>query len=166
MSQAQLDLSTVASAQRPSGNESLCTKLLRSDSEAEVVSILKEAGYWDDASSWRPYGDLSNNYGTIGNQQSEAVAALVEKIVNAIDARLTNECLVRGENPETQSAPQSIREAVHRYFGAGGQFDPDRSGRLSNWTDAALNTQGDFITVTATGHRPEGSVLDAAITRA
>ena len=88
MSQAQLDLSTAASAQRPSGNESLCTKLLRSDSEAEVVSILKEAGYWDDASSWRPYGDLSNNYGTIGNQQSEAVAALVEKIVNAIDARL------------------------------------------------------------------------------
>ena len=156
MSQPQFDLSTHTPARQVSDNETLCSKLLRSDSEPDVVGILTEAGYWDDASSWRPYGDLSNNYGTIGNQQSEAVAALVEKIVNAIDARLTNECLVRGENPESPSAPQSIRESVHRYFGAGGQFDPDRSGRLSNWTDADLNTQGDFITVTATGHRPEG----------
>ena len=154
MSQPQFDLSTHTPARQVSDNETLCSKLLRSDSEPDVVGILTEAGYWDDPSSWRPYGDLSNNYGTIGNQQSEAVAALVEKIVNAIDARLTNECLVRGENPESPSAPQSIRESVHRYFGAGGQFDPDRSGRLSNWTDANLNTQGDFITVTATGHRP------------
>ena len=134
----------------------LCNKLLYADSEETVVKTLKDAGYWDDRTAWRPYGDLENNYGTIGNQQSEAVAALVEKIVNAIDARLTNECLRRGEDPESPHAPKSIREAVHRYFGDGGPFDPDRSGRLSNWPDARLNEEGDFITVTATGARPEG----------
>ena len=136
--------------------KSLCDKLLLAESEKVIVQTLKEAGYWDNPPAWRPYGDLENNYGTIGNQQSEAVAALVEKVVNAIDARLTNECLQRGEDPESPQAPDSIREAVHRYFGDGGSFDPDRSGRLSNWTDAKLNSEGDFITVTATGARPEG----------
>ena len=43
---------------------------------------------------------------------------------------------------------------MHRYFGDGGMFDPDRDGRLSNWPDARLNSEGDCITVTATGTRP------------
>ncbi len=136
-------------------NRELCWKLLLSDSEDEVERILKDAGYWNKPSVWRPYGDLDNNYGTIGNQQGEAVAALVEKIVNSIDARLMNECLARGDPPESSQAPQSIQEAVHRYFGEGGHFDPDRSGRLSNWPDRKLNEEGDNITVAATGRRPE-----------
>ncbi len=136
-------------------NRELCWKLLVADCEEEVERVLKDAGYWNDPETWRPYGDLENNYGTIGNQQGEAVAALVEKIVNAIDARLMNECLLRGECPEASEAPGSIHEAVHRYFGAGGPFDPERSGRLSNWRDDKLNQEGDYITVTATGRRPE-----------
>ncbi len=136
--------------------KTLCTKLLLADSEETVVQTLREAGYWEDPAAWRPYGDLENNYGTIGNQQSEAVAELVEKIVNAIDARLTNRCLESGEDPESPEAPKSIKEAVHRYFGEGGAFDPDRSGRLSNWPDARLNEEGEFITLTATGARPGG----------
>ncbi|MCY4415035.1 MAG: hypothetical protein OXE87_01815 [Chloroflexi bacterium] len=136
--------------------KSLCDKLLLAETEETIVQTLNEAGYWDDPTVWRPYGDLENNYGTIGNQQSEAVAALVEKVVNAIDARLTNECLSRGEDPESPDSPQSIREAVHRYFGGSGRFDPDRSGRLANWSDARLNEEGDYITLAATGARPSG----------
>lgn len=136
--------------------KTLCDRLLQAEDEDTIVRTLKDAGYWNDEAAWRPYGDLDNNYGTIGNQQSEAVAALVEKIVNAIDARLMNECLMAGEDPESPQSPSSIREAVHRYFGGQGAFDPDRSGRLSNWTDARLNQEGDNITVVATGARPDG----------
>ena len=136
--------------------KTLCDKLLIAEDEQTIVRTLKDAGYWDDETAWRPYGDLENNYGTIGNQQSDAVAALVEKIVNAIDARLTNACLIAGDDPESSAAPNSIREAVHRYFGGGGPFDPDRSGRLSNWTNRQLNLEGDQITVVATGAQPEG----------
>lgn len=136
--------------------KTLCDKLLVAEDENTIVRTLKDAGYWDDETAWRPYGDLDNNYGTIGNQQSEAVAALVEKIVNAIDARLTNACLMSGDNPESPNAPSSIREAVHRYFGGAGAFDPDRSGRLSNWTNRQLNLEGDQITLVATGARPDG----------
>ncbi len=136
--------------------KTLCDRLLYAEDEETIVRTLKDAGYWDDETAWRPYGDLDNNYGTIGNQQSEAVAALVEKIVNAIDARLVNECLTSGDDPESPAAPNSIREAVHRYFDDAGSFDPDRSGRLANWTDSRLNSEGNFITLVATGARPDG----------
>ena len=136
--------------------KTLCDRLLYAEDGETIVRTLKDAGYWDDETAWRPYGDLDNNYGTIGNQQSEAVAALVEKIVNAIDARLVNECLTSGDDPESPAAPNSIREAVHRYFDDSGSFDPDRRGRLANWTDSRLNSEGNFITLVATGGRPEG----------
>ena len=136
--------------------KTLCDRLLVAEDEETIVRTLSDAGYWDDDAAWRPYGDLDNNYGTIGNQQSKAVPALVEKILNAIDARLTNACLMAGDDPESPDAPNSIREAVHRYFGGGGSFDPDRSGRLSNWTNAQLNREGDHITPVATGARPDG----------
>lgn len=113
--------------------KSLCNKLLYAESEETAVKTLKDAGYWDDPTAWRPYGDLENNYGTIGNQQSEAVAALVEKIVNAIDARLTNECLERGEDPAS----------------------PMRQNRFGRPCIAILETVGD-LTLTVTDACPTG----------
>jgi hypothetical protein len=68
---------------------SLCLSLMRADTEEEVILLLEKAGYWGDPGSWRFYGDYENNYNTIGNQQSRPDAALVEKLVNSVDARLT-----------------------------------------------------------------------------
>lgn len=45
----------------------LCLALMRADSEAEVVKILSEAGFWDNKRVWRLYGDRENNFSTIGN---------------------------------------------------------------------------------------------------
>lgn len=94
----------------------LCLELMHADSEEQVVAILKVAGFWDDKRVWRLYGDRENNYSTIGNQQNKPDAALVEKIVNSVDARLTNECLVRGILPDSSAAPQTIREAAAKFF--------------------------------------------------
>lgn len=94
----------------------LCLELMQADSEEQVIAMLKTAGFWDDKRVWRLYGDRENNYSTIGNQQNKPDAALVEKIVNSVDARLMNECLVRGVAPESAAAPQTIREAVARFF--------------------------------------------------
>ncbi|MCX8090130.1 MAG: hypothetical protein N3I86_04220 [Verrucomicrobiae bacterium] len=49
----------------------LCLALLRADSEAEVIQILSEAGFWDNPRVWRLYGDRENNFSTIGNQQNK-----------------------------------------------------------------------------------------------
>ncbi|CAN5175488.1 hypothetical protein BH20ACI2_BH20ACI2_10940 [soil metagenome] len=74
----------------------LCTSLMTTDSEDEVIRILTETGYWSNPDAWRFYGDNENNFSTIGNQQSRPDAALVEKLINCVDHRLLNECLVRG----------------------------------------------------------------------
>jgi len=94
----------------------LCLKLMRADSEAEIVQILTEVGFWENKRVWRLYGDRENNFSTIGNQQNRPDAALVEKLINSVDARLMHECLARGINPESPAAPQNIRESVARFF--------------------------------------------------
>jgi hypothetical protein len=71
----------------------LFQKLLLAEDELEVQRILERAGYpLGNEAVWRPLGDTENNFQTVGNQQSEATAALVEKIINGIDAVLLGEC--------------------------------------------------------------------------
>jgi hypothetical protein len=127
--------------------------LMRADTEQEVVSLLSAAGYWEDFGAWRPINDEENNFSTIGNQQSEAVAAFVEKIVNGVDSRLLDGCLRAGEDPQGVSAPKSMREAVARYFER--RANPSRSdGRISDWSDSEVTAQGRLLTVAATGNMP------------
>src|ERR1700684_620886 len=93
-----------------------CLALLHAETEDKVIELLMKAGYWEKSELWRHYGDVENNWGQGGNQQSLAEAALVEKIVNAVDARLINGCLERGIDPKGSDAPKNIREAVSRFF--------------------------------------------------
>ena len=72
-----------------------CLNLLQSETEEEVIGALKKYGYWEDRSAWKPYGDMPNNRSIVGNQQSPSVAALVEKLVNSIDAIMA-ECHRKG----------------------------------------------------------------------
>src|SRR5208337_1530145 len=95
--------------------------ILSMDSEDEITELLKFHGLWQDESLWRYYGDIENTFGIIGNQASTADAALVEKLINSIDARLTNECLMMAIDPEGPRAPQSMREAVAEFFDNGGR---------------------------------------------
>src|SRR5688500_13995193 len=94
----------------------LALALLNADSESQVIDILKAVGLWDQPEAWRLVGDREGNFATIGAQQSRSEAALVEKIVNSVDARLMNECQVRGIDPTSTEAPPSIRHAVSRFF--------------------------------------------------
>lgn len=132
--------------------KALCEQLILADREEEVIYILQDAGYWDDPTAWRLYDDNENNFATINNQQSRPDAALVEKLTNAIDARLIGECRVRGGAPDGTKAPRSMREAVARYY-------PDRNtpaltnaGLVRNWTPAWLTAQSRHITLAATGN--------------
>jgi hypothetical protein len=135
---------------------------MRADSEQAVIDALTEAGYWNEPTAWRLFGDNENNYSTIGNQQSRAEAALVEKIVNSIDARLVNASLTHDVVPESPHAPQSIREAVARFFEKRtGNLGPD-AGRVKNWPPSQRTDEARLITVAATGFKPEQG--DACIT--
>lgn len=129
----------------------LCLDLMHADTEEEVIRLLKDAGFWDNPNAWRFYGDYENNYNTIGNQQSRPDAALVEKVVNAVDATLMNKCLERGIDPEGPGAPQSIRQAVAMFFDD--IYDPKspRAGQVKNWPDKKRTEIARWLTVVATG---------------
>lgn len=131
----------------------MCLRLIRADSEDEVVKILSENGYWDDLHAWRDFGDNDNNYSTAGAQQSDPVAALVEKLVNSADARLMNECLSSGIQPDGADAPQSVREAVARFIEKSSNPTSDAAGRIENWTPSERRDNARKITLAATGLR-------------
>lgn len=108
-------------------NKQLAINLAKCENEADIIVLLKEAKIWNNSDYWRSFGDNDNNWSTIGNQQSEADAALVEKIVNSIDALLMKECIIRGIEPTSSDAPQSIAEALENFFGIVG-------GKIQNLT--------------------------------
>lgn len=129
-------------------------ELMRADSEDSVIEILRSAGYWDNQSAWRLFSDNESNFSTIGNQQAEAVAAFVEKIINSVDARLVNACRLAGCDLENSNAPQSMREAVARFF-EGKPHPKGSDGRISEWLDDKATTEGRLLTVAATGKGPK-----------
>jgi len=51
-----------------SKSRELCLELLYSETEDEVVKVLDKWKFWGDASSWKPYGNVQNNRGIVGNQ--------------------------------------------------------------------------------------------------
>lgn len=124
----------------------LCLNLAYCESEKDVIKLLKNEGYWDDQNAWRYYGDNENNFATIGNQQSRPEAAIVEKLINSVDAVLLSECLGQGINPESPQAPQSITDALETYFNI-------YSGKLSNITPKERKNLGERINFVSTGQK-------------
>ena len=79
-----------------SNNEGVFYDLLRAETENDVSKIMDDRGMMQNESDWKPLGEMENNWSAAGNQQSAPAAALVEKIVNGIDAVLVYECLKKG----------------------------------------------------------------------
>lgn len=133
----------------------LCLKLAQADSEKEVEKALRQAGYWDDPKVWRLFGDNENNYSSIGNQQSSAETALVEKLINSVDALLMAEAIRKGVNITGPCAPQSIRDALVSLFRI-------RDGKLSNVPAKERSLLAENISMVATGAKssPCYSVID------
>ena len=141
-------------------NKDLCLNLMHAEAEDEIIRILRWAGYWDDPEAWRLFGDMENNFSTIGNQ-SDAVPALVEKIINSIDARLIGESRARGIDPEGKNAPQSSSEAVALFFEGRSHFRPERDGKIAEWTDSQMREQARQITLTLAGAPRDASITIA-----
>ena len=135
--------------------QQLCEALIHAETEKDVIDLLHDAEYWDKPELWRYYGDVENNWGQSGNQQSLAEAALVEKVVNAIDARLINECLVREIDPKGESAPKTIRSAIAQFFEDGSGDKMAIGGYLGEWGDEKIREVAQDITLCATGVRPK-----------
>lgn len=134
------------------GLQELCTSLLKADSEDEVINILTEAGYWNNPPAWRLYGDKEGNYSIAGSQQAEPEAALVEKLINSVDASLAGKCLLKGINPESEEAPNSMQQAVARFY-ENKDEESKTGGVIKEWSKTKLREVANAITLAATGRK-------------
>lgn len=124
------------------------------EKEEEVIKILKDYNLWDDH-SWRCYGDNENNYSIIGAQQATPDAALVEKIINSIDATLIAEAMSRGIDTKSKQAPQSMTEALMNFYNI-------KEGKLSNLDQMKRGKLANEILLVATGKKtsPNYTIID------
>jgi len=122
----------------------LCIELAQANSEDEVIRILKRMELWNNPELWQNFGDTENNFATIGNQQSRPEAALVEKIINSVDALLMAECLQRRIDPTSTTCPQSIFEGLNEYYEI-----PE--GKLSNISNTQRSRLAENILLVSSG---------------
>ena len=142
-------------------NRELCMDLLRADTEEQVIDILKQCGYWDNPDVWYSYGGRDDNYSTMGNQSSSADSALVEKLVNSVDAVLMGECWSMEVRPNSVDAPRSIQEAVAQFI-FGDSSRSETMGQVSYWSNERRREVSNRITLAATGSRssPSFTIVD------
>lgn len=91
-------------------------KLYNAKTEEELELILEKNPDVFQNKNWVPIGNNESNYGIIENQQSNPIAALVEKVTNSIDAILTKKCIEKGIQPDAVDAPHSMDQAVKLFF--------------------------------------------------
>ena len=142
--------------------EALCISLINENSEAGVISLLTESGFWADDSCWRFYGDKPANWAQGGGQQSRADFALNEKVVNSIDSVLMRHCIEQGIDPESDAAPDSIREAVAKFIENSDALTlKTTSGRVEDWPPDFSTQVAQNISVFSTENEnaPKGTML-------
>jgi uncharacterized protein YjbJ (UPF0337 family) len=67
---------------------------------------------------WKFFGNDPGNASSVTSTNKVALLALIEKIINSQDAVMMKYCLQEGIDPTSKYAPQSVTEAMQRYFGA------------------------------------------------
>src|SRR5690554_7067633 len=75
--------------------------------ESDIDNLISVNPYLSNTENWFPIGQNESNFSIIENQQSNPIAALVEKVTNSIDATLMKK---RSEEhtSELQSRPHLV----------------------------------------------------------
>ncbi|GLU45410.1 hypothetical protein [Allomuricauda sp. NBRC 101325] len=97
-------------------HKDLFFSIFNAKDEEGLLSVISQNPKIFDDTNWKPLGDNQSNYGVVKNQQSNPIAALIEKVTNAIDAILTKECYKAEIDPRSMAAPKSMDNAINRFF--------------------------------------------------
>jgi len=94
----------------------LFLSLYQAKDESAVQSILDKHSHLFANDNWKALGDNKSNFSIVKNQQSNPIAAIIEKVTNSIDALLMKKALELGIDPRAPTAPQTMDEAVEQFF--------------------------------------------------
>lgn len=140
-------MSTVPKVSAKLNPQELCLALLRAENEEDTIRILDSYGFpLSNRSAWWPLGDNPGNYSLIGAQADDATPALIEKIVNSIDAVLLGECHAAGIPPDSNLAPKTMRKAVEQFFSI-------KDGRIGALDNSEVRELANRIHLVATGSK-------------
>ncbi len=91
-------------------------ELFKAKDEEDLIALTHNYKEIFADENWKPLDGNPSNYGIVKNQQSNPIAALIEKVTNSIDALLTKKCYESGISPKSPKAPQSMNEAIERFY--------------------------------------------------
>lgn len=90
--------------------------LYNAQTEEDVDNIIAENSEVFKDENWHPLGGDEKYFGIVRGQQSNPIAALVEKVTNSIDALLTRKCYEAGIDPESNESPRTMEEAIQKFY--------------------------------------------------
>ena len=96
--------------------KALFEELFFAPTEEEVREILRCHPEIFRDEHWHPLGGDENYFGIVRGQQSNPIAAIVEKVTNSIDALLMKKCHESGIDPKAPDAPRNMEEALQKFF--------------------------------------------------
>lgn len=133
-------------------NFDLLVKLVKANDEKEVDEIITSHPILSKDENWKPLTGERSNIGLAHAQQSNPIPALIEKPVNSIDAILTKECNLQKINPESSNAPNSIQEAVEKFFDI-------KKGDFTEISDKRLREIAENIQIIAEGTKKNPNII-------
>ncbi|MAN87918.1 MAG: hypothetical protein CL555_14130 [Algoriphagus sp.] len=125
-------------------------KLYECKTEQDVERYIKDNPQFFKNENWKPIGGTESNFSIIENQQSNPIAALVEKVTNSIDAILMIKCLELNLDPKDKVAPKSMDDAIDKFYGK----------EAKNWDLRTFRrSQSEEIQILADGPTKESAVI-------
>ncbi len=104
-------------------SKALFEKVFFAPTEDKVREIIDEHPEIFRDECWHPLGGDENYFGIVRGQQSNPIAAIVEKVTNSIDALLMKKCHEAGIDPKAPEAPRNMEEARQIFFVDHKQWD-------------------------------------------
>ncbi len=128
---------------------SLFEKLFFAPTEVEVRDVVGQHPEIFKDEHWCPLGGDEKFFGIVRGQQSNPIAAIVEKVTNSIDALLMKKCYECGIDPKSSNAPRTMEEALKKFFTDYKQWD----------LQSARRKQAEEIQIVADGPPRNTSVI-------
>ena len=103
----------------------LFAELFASSTETAVDAVIGKSLTHHPSVSWHPLGGNESNYGVVENQQSSPIAALIEKVINSIDAILMRKCAEAGLDPLVAVASDAISDSLLESLAGPRRYRPE-----------------------------------------
>lgn len=130
-------------------HRSLFEELFFAPTEVEVRGVVGRHPDIFRDEHWCPLGGDEKFFGIVRGQQSNPIAAIVEKVTNSIDALLMKKGYECGIDPKSSNAPRTMEEALKKFFPNYKQWD----------LQSARRKQAEEIQIVADGPPRNTSVI-------